>query len=97
MYAVILRAEAGVLDDEYKESIDRMKELAFNEYGCKEFFSLMNGDSRVAISYWESLEQIKSWRANGEHMIAQGRAKEKWYKSYRVQVVEVLKDYSFNL
>lgn len=96
MYAIILRATAGILDDEYKESIERMKELAFSEFGCKEFFALMNGDDRVAISYWENLEQIKQWKANSEHLVAQDKAKEKWYKSYRVQVVEVLKDYSFN-
>ncbi|MCG8669044.1 MAG: hypothetical protein MI867_06490 [Pseudomonadales bacterium] len=95
MYAVIIRAEAGVLDDEYDEAIDRMKTLAFNEFGCKEFFSLMNGDSRVAISYWDSLEQIKSWRANQEHIVAQNKAKEKWYKSYRIQIVEVLREYEY--
>lgn len=97
MYAVIIKAKAGNLDEEYQSYIERMKSLAFEEYGCKEFFSLMNGDSRVAISYWDSLEQIKSWKANTEHLIAQEKAKEKWYRSYRVEVVQVLREYSHGL
>ena len=95
MYAVIIRAEAGVLDNEYKETIERMKALAFQGYGCKEFFALMDGESRVAISYWESLDQIKAWKLDEEHIVAQNKAKGKWYRSYRIQVVEVLREYSF--
>jgi hypothetical protein len=50
MYAVIFRAVVGELDQEYSEAIERMKELAIKEYGCLEFFALMEGESRGAIS-----------------------------------------------
>lgn len=94
MYAVIIKAKAGNLDEEYHSSIERMKSLAFEEYGCKEFFAMMNGDSRIAISYWDSLEQIRSWKSDAEHLVAQGKAKQKWYQYYTVQVVEILREYS---
>lgn len=96
MFAVIIRAVAGDLDDEYRSTIERMKQLAFERYGCLEFFALMEGDKRVAISYWENEEQIKHWKSNTEHLLAQKKAQSKWYKSYKIQVVEVKREYSFN-
>jgi hypothetical protein len=50
MYAVIFRVVVGELDQEYSEAIERMKELAFKEYGCLKFFAVMEGESRGAIS-----------------------------------------------
>lgn len=94
MYAVIFRAMVGELDQEYSEAIERMKELAFKEYGCLDFFALMDGEIRIAISYWNSEADIRQWKANSEHLQAQTRGKEKWYKSYSVQIVEVKREYS---
>jgi heme-degrading monooxygenase HmoA len=96
MYAVIIRATVGELDQQYSDAIERMKKLAFEEYGCLEFFALMDGERRVAISYWESEAQIRKWKQNDEHLSTQRQAKEKWYESYTVQVVEVMREYSFN-
>lgn len=96
MFAVIFRAMVGELDEEYTEAIERMKTLAFEEYGCLEFFALMDGDSRVAISYWNSQEDILQWKTNSEHLRAQSQGKKKWYKSYTVQVVEIKREYSHN-
>lgn len=94
MYAVILRAKAGTLDEDYQTTLKRMKSLAFERYQCREFFALMNGEDRVAISYWDSLEAINAWKADLEHQEAQQKAQAGWYRQYRVQVVEVLRDYS---
>lgn len=96
MYAVIIRATVGQLDQQYADAIERMKKLAFEEYGCVEFFALMDGEQRIAISYWESEAQIREWKKNDEHLQTQSRAKKKWYESYTVQVVEVKREYSFN-
>lgn len=94
MYAVIFRAVVGELDQEYSDAIERMKQLALKEYGCREFFALVNGEDRVAISYWDSEEAILNWKLNSEHLQAQKSGKEKWYKSYTVQVVEIKRAYS---
>lgn len=93
MHAVIIRASVGTLDEDYRETIQRMKELAFDRYGCIEFVALMDGDQRIAISYWESEAQIARWKMDAEHLLAQRKAREKWYRTYKVQVVEVKREY----
>ena len=97
MYAVIFRATVGELDQQYSETIERMKTLAFEEYACLEFYALMEGERRIAISYWKSEEDISNWKRNSEHLNAQARGKEKWYESYTVQVAEVQREYSHNI
>lgn len=94
MYAVIFRAEINEIDANYSETAKRMRALAINEYGCLEFTSATEGHHEIAISYWESLEQIEKWKQNSEHLDAQTLGRQKWYKSYNVQVVEVVREYS---
>ena len=59
MFAVIFKAETKDLDDEYFQTAALMRKLAIEKYGCKEFTSCAEGDFEIAISYWESKEQIK--------------------------------------
>ena len=93
MYAVIFRAEVRELDAEYAVIAARMRDLAINEYGCVEFVACTEGNSEIAISYWESEEQIRQWKQNAEHLVAQQKGRAKWYKSYTVEVVEVVRAY----
>jgi len=94
MYAVIFRAETKELDEEYNITAKHMRELAINKYGCKEFVSTTEGAIEIAISYWETQEQIKEWKNDKEHLKAQNLGKTKWYKSYTVQVVEIVREYN---
>lgn len=93
MYAVIFRAEIARLDDQYTEMAARMRDLALNSYGCVEFTSCTEGSSEIAISYWENEEQIRLWKQNAEHLVAQGKGRSRWYKSYRVEVVRIEREY----
>ena len=93
MYAVIFRAEVRELDAEYAVMAARMRDLAINEYGCVEFVACTEGNSEIAISYWESEEQIRQWKQNAQHLVAQQKGRAKWYKSYTVEVVEVVRAY----
>lgn len=93
MYVVIFKAEVNKIDEAYGEMAARMRELAINEYGCTEFTSCMEGNQEIAISYWPSKEAIQAWKNNSEHQQAQAFGKSKWYKSYQVQVVQVLNQY----
>jgi len=63
------------------------------KYGCKEFTAVTEGSQEIAISHWESLEQIKAWKANSEHIKAQELGKSKWYSDYKVEIVEVISNY----
>jgi len=96
MFAVIFRAKPGIQDEEYGKTVSRMRELAFDEYGCLDFIAVTEGDQEIAISYWENEESIKKWKSDSEHTIAQESGRSKWYKSYIVQVVEIKREYKYN-
>ncbi len=96
MYAVIFRAEINKLDSRYSEMALQMRELAINKYGCTKFTSVTEGTQEIAISYWQNQEQIKQWKQDSKHLVAQERGRSTWYKSYTVQIVKVIREYSRN-
>ena len=97
MYAVIFRATAKQLDEEYNQTAARMRELAKRKYGCVEFVSVQEGDQEIAISYWRSEQDIQAWKNDPEHLRAQALGKSHWYQSYRVEVVQILRHYHSKL
>ena len=96
MYAVIFRAEIARLDTGYSAMAARLRELALSEYGCREFTSCSEGAYEIAISYWDTQAQIAEWKSNAEHLVAQGKGQAGWYKSYAVEVVEVVRTYDWD-
>ena len=94
MYAVIFRAVIRELDQEYHEQAERLRNLAIERYGCREFCAFTEGNEEVAISYWDNEQQIRNWKQDPLHLRAQQRGAETWYRSYKVQVVEVKREYS---
>ena len=93
MFAVIFRAKINRLDEEYSLMAQKMRDLAISEYGCKEFSACAEGNNEIAISYWETESQIKEWKKNSKHLVAQELGRSKWYKSYTIQIVEVQREY----
>lgn len=93
MYAVIFRAEINEVDDTYSKMAAQMRRLAESAYGCTEFSAVVEGNKEIAISYWQSLEQIALWKNDVNHMAAQELGRSKWYKEYQVQVVEIMREY----
>lgn len=94
MYAVIFKAEFAAPDDEYEAMAIRLRDLAMDKYGCSEFIAHTEGHKELAISYWDSQEQIQAWKQDPLHQEAQRKGREKWYGSYTVQVLEVQREYS---
>ncbi len=94
MYAVIFRAEISEFDPEYPEMAERMRNLAINEYGCKKIVVVTEGNTEIAISYWDNEKQIKEWKQNSEHLTAQSKGRSKWYKSYTVEIVDIVRSYA---
>ena len=95
-YAVIFTAEINKLDQDYSDTASRMRELAKSKYGCIEFTAVTEGNREIAISYWDSKEQIAAWKRDPEHQLAQELGRSKWYKSYKVQIVRIDREYSSN-
>jgi len=96
MYAVIFKAEFKLQDQEYSETTKWMRDLAINKYGCVKFVSVCEGEKEISISYWESEDQIRRWKRDAEHIKAQEKGKMLWYKSYSIEVCEVVRSYSHN-
>lgn len=93
MYAVIFKAEFDELDAEYAKTASRLRDIAIKNYGCSGFVSSTEGNFELAISYWPDRNAISAWKNDPEHREAQAKGKSKWYKSYTVQVAELVKEY----
>jgi heme-degrading monooxygenase HmoA len=50
--------------------------------------------AEIAISCWDSEDQIAAWKRDPEHRAAQREGRAKWYSSYTVEVARVERGYS---
>ena len=48
----------------------------------------------VSISTWEDEESVVSWKNNSKHLLSQNLGKKDIFKSYRIRVAKVLRDYT---
>ena len=94
MYAVIFKAEINKPDKNYSDTAKIMRQLAMDKYGCTEFVSVTEDGYEISISYWNNQEQIVSWKKDAEHLVAQKMGRSTWYASYKVEVVEVIREYT---
>ncbi len=94
MYAVIFRAKVSRLDEHYSEMAKQMRDRATNLYGCTEFTCVTEGREEIAISYWPDLDKIREWKEDSEHLAAQALGQSTWYKSYKIEIVEIVREYS---
>ena len=93
-YAVIFTSVRTESDNGYAEMADRMAELAAQQPGYLGIESARN-EVGITISYWESLDAIRHWKANIEHLVAQRLGREKWYSAYKTRVCLVERDYGW--
>jgi heme-degrading monooxygenase HmoA len=93
-YAVIFTSTRTEVEAGYAEMATKMVELAKAQPG---FIGMESARSEIGItvSYWESLEAIKNWKANMEHLEAQEKGKTTWYKNYKVRIAKVEREYEF--
>jgi heme-degrading monooxygenase HmoA len=50
----------------------------------------------ITISYWASLESIRAWKRNAEHLQAQEKGRSEWYQTYKTRICLVERDYEFS-
>ena len=93
-YAVIFTSTRTEVEAGYAEMAIKMVELATAQPG---FIGMESARSEIGItvSYWESLEAIRNWKANMEHLEAQEKGKTTWYKNYKVRIAKVEREYEF--
>ena len=93
-YAVIFTSILSEDTDGYDEMAIRMEQLAAEQPGYLGMDSARS-ETGITISYWNDLEAIKMWKSNWDHLNAQKFGKEKWYRSYKVKICRVEREYSF--
>jgi heme-degrading monooxygenase HmoA len=77
-YAVIFTSVQTENIEGYAEMADLMETLAKQQPGFLGIESARN-EIGITVSYWQSLESIKNWKANLDHIIAQKKGREQWY------------------
>ena len=95
-YSVIFTSERTKGENGYTEMADRMLELASKQSGFLGAESARN-EIGITVSYWKSLDAIKLWKMNMEHIEAQRKGIKEWYKRYKVRIAKVERDYDFGL
>jgi heme-degrading monooxygenase HmoA len=95
-YAVIFTSLQTDLDAGYSATARRMEELAARQPGFLGVESARE-DCGITISYWQSLEAIAAWKQQSEHLRAQERGREAWYRAYKTRIAYVERDYEFKL
>ncbi|WP_298121466.1 antibiotic biosynthesis monooxygenase [Flavobacterium sp.] len=93
-YAVIFTSKRTEVDENYSEMATKMVELAQLQEGFLGIESARN-DIGITVSYWRTLEDIKNWKQNLDHLDAQKMGVLKWYENYIVRIALVEKEYSF--
>jgi heme-degrading monooxygenase HmoA len=92
-YAVIFTSIRTDNDNGYADVARAVLELARQQPGFIGFESARN-ETGISVSYWKDMDSIRAWKENAMHRDAQRQAKE-WYKSFRVRVCRVERDYGF--
>lgn len=74
----------------------RMYELASAMPGFVSYREYQSADGEsVAIVEFETSEALAAWRDHPEHRAAQDEGRSRWFADYRIQVCEVVREYSF--
>ncbi|MBS1611925.1 MAG: antibiotic biosynthesis monooxygenase [Bacteroidetes bacterium] len=91
-YAVIFTSTRTADDQGYADMSTRMVELAQQQPGYLGHESARDGIG-ITVSYWQSLEDIRNWKMNAAHLLAQQYGKQKWYSTYKVRICKVEREY----
>lgn len=91
-YAVIFSSTRTEGDNGYNAMSDAMVELAKQQDGFLGLESAREGLG-ITVSYWSSLEAIKAWKKNAQHLHAQKMGRKQWYSSFKVRIAKVEREY----
>ncbi|AXV65309.1 MULTISPECIES: antibiotic biosynthesis monooxygenase family protein [Pseudoalteromonas] len=92
-YAVIFTNTLSENTAGYEEMANRMVELAEQQPGFLGMESVRDGVG-ITVSYWQSLDAIKSWKQHVEHLNAQQLGRDKWYNAFTTRIAKVEREYS---
>ena len=98
MYAVIFEVTPTVEGkEEYMKIATNLRGFLEGRDGfisIERFQSLVDERKILSLSFWSDETAIKTWRNLVEHRLAQKQGKDSLFKSYRIRVANVVRDYS---
>lgn len=94
-YAVIFTSRRTGEDEGYGLAAAEMLRLAAQQPGFLGVETAHTGLTGVTVSYWESLEAIRSWREHAVHQRVQQAGRDKWYEAYELRIARVESARSF--
>ncbi len=96
-YAVIFTSLRTEGDQGYAQTSDEMAALAAAQPGYLGMDSARSPDGLgITVSYWRDLASIRAWKAHADHLAAQRAGRERWYRTYRVRVCRIEREYGFD-
>ena len=95
-YAVIFTSIKNIDGEGYDNMAIKMVELGSKMNGFLGIESARN-EIGITVSYWATLDDIKNWKQETEHLLAQKMGREKWYAAYKTRICKVERDYSFGI
>jgi heme-degrading monooxygenase HmoA len=93
-YAVIFTSIRTYGDKDYSKMSKKMEALAKQQPGYLGIESAKDVMG-ITVSYWKSLDAIKDWKENTDHLFAQSKGKSDWYSWYKVRICKVEREYEF--
>ncbi len=81
----------------YLELAASLKELLPNVEGfihAERFQSLADENKILSLNVWESEEALENWRNMTEHRMSQLEGKNKLFESYKISVVQLIREYT---
>ncbi len=61
---------------------------------AERFQSLVDDRKILSMNVWESEQAIEKWRTMAEHRMSQLEGRTKLFESYKISVVEVMREYT---
>jgi heme-degrading monooxygenase HmoA len=97
-YAVIFSSTLADDAEGYSTMAARMVELAREQEGFidVESASRTSEGFGITVSYWRDLESIRRWKAQSEHAAAQKMGRDAFYRSYKLRIARVEREYGFD-
>ena len=100
MIAVIfeLTPKEGKFQDYYDLALGLGEEVRkFDGFiSIERFESINNKGKFVSLSFWRDEEAVRRWRNMQKHREAQARGRASIFKSYRLRIASVIRDYEMD-
>jgi len=96
MVVVLFRSKLVDAPEGYSEMAAEMEALARTMPGFVDVKAYAAEDGeRLTIVRWQDQETLRQWREQVRHRTAQRMGREHWYRYYRMEVAEVVRETAF--